>query len=570
MLAEPNLKLFRELISNASREELIWMNGFLAGITQSAGQVAVPVKELDAPPAATQVKKITLTYGTETGNSKKLATQFAAVAKKKGIAVKLSGLDQYRLTDLAKEEYLFTVLSTQGDGEPPATAKKFYDHLFEQAPELKQLKFGILGLGDTSYPLFCKAAEDVDTQLEKLGGNRLLDLQKCDTDYEQDAQQWFDQVLQVLANAGSAAAAAPAAAPKKTGHKKIHAGTILANVNLNDRGSAKETYHIEIATDDTVEYQPGDALGVIPHNKKQWVDTILSLAGLQAAHEVQYKDTTYQLGELLQKKLNIVHLPERVVAKYAAIVNQEIPATRIDLVDLLKIYPVKDATQFEEVVGILEPTVPRLYSIASAPSAHSGEIHLTVSRTCFPVNDEKKYGLCSDFLAQLEINSTLDFYIHPNNLFRLPAEDKDVIMIGPGTGIAPFRSFIAERDAAGASGRNWLFFGEQHFVSDFLYQTEIQNFVETGVLSKVSLAFSRDQMQKIYVQHRMYQESEELWEWLNSGAYLYVCGAKAPMSVDVEQALLSIITAHGNKSAEEAKEYLEQLQNEGRYLKDVY
>jgi sulfite reductase (NADPH) flavoprotein alpha-component len=570
MLAEPNLKLFRELVSNASREELIWMNGFLAGMTQSA---ATPVQAIEAPAAAVQVKKITLTYGTETGNSKKLATQFAAIAKKKGIAVKLSGLDQYRLTDLAKEEYLFSVLSTQGDGEPPATAKKFYDHLFEQSAELKNLKYGILGLGDTGYPLFCKAAEDVDNQLEKLGGSRVLALQKCDTDYEQEAQEWFDQVLQVLSNAGANAPAGQAAAvgaPKKTHHKKIHTGTVVTNVNLNDRGSQKETYHIEITTDDAVEYLPGDAIGIIPHNKKQWVESILSITGLSPAYEVVYKDTTTTVGELLHTKLNIVHLPERVVAKYAAIVQQEIPVTRIDLVDLLKIYPVKDAAQFEEVIAVLEATVPRLYSIASSPAAHSGEIHVTVSRSCFPVNDEKKYGLCSDFLSQLEVNSTVDFYIHPNSLFRLPQENKDVIMIGPGTGIAPFRSFIAERDAAGAAGRNWLFFGEQHFVSDFLYQTEIQNYAQTGVLNKVSLAFSRDQLQKIYVQHRMYQEAEELWNWLEGGAYLYVCGAKAPMSVDVEQALLSIITAHGNKSAEEAQRYLEQLQAEGRYLKDVY
>ena len=568
MLAEPNLKLFRELVSNASREELIWMNGFLAGVTQSA----TPVKEVEAAAPAVQVKKITLTYGTETGNSKKLATQFAAVAKKKGITVKLAGLDQYKLSDLPKEEYLFSVLSTQGDGEPPATAKKFYDHLFAQSQQLGNLKYGILGLGDTSYPLFCKAAEDVDEQLQKLGGNRLLALQKCDTDYEQDALQWFEQVLQLLANAGnnSQQSQAAIAAPPKTHHKKIHAGTIITNVNLNDRGSQKETFHIEIATDDSVEYLPGDAIGIIPHNKKQWIDSILSITGLSASHEVVYKDSSYALGGLLLKKLNIVHMPERVVAKYAAIVNQEIPATRIDLVDLLKIYPVKDAAQFEEVIAILEATVPRLYSIASSPSAHSGEIHVTVSRSCFPVNDEKKYGLCSDFLSQLEVNSTLDFYIHPNNLFRLPKENKDVIMIGPGTGIAPFRSFIAERDAAGAEGRNWLFFGEQHFVSDFLYQTEIQNYVQTGVLNKVSLAFSRDQMQKIYVQHRMYQEAEELWNWLESGAYLYVCGAKAPMSIDVEQALLNIITAHGNKSADEARAYLDQLQAEGRYLKDVY
>lgn len=564
MLAEPNLKVFRDLVSNASREELIWMNGFLAGLMQNG----TPVKESTPAAPAVQVKKITITYGTETGNAKKVATQFAAVAKKKGIAVKLTGLDQYKFTDLPKEEYLFTVISTQGDGEPPANAKKFYEHIHQQKLQLGTLKFGVLGLGDTSYPMFCKTAEDVDGQLEKLGGKRLLALQKCDTDYEQEVQAWFEQVLNTLANAGGNTAVAPVA--KKTAHKKIFEGTIATNINLNDTGSKKETYHVEITTDEEVDYLPGDSIGIVPHNKKQGVEAILTLTGLSPDYEITYKDITATAEELLWKKLNIVHLPERVVAKYATIVNQDIPGTRIDLVDLLKIYPVKDAAQFEEVIGVLESIVPRLYSISSSPAAHSGEVHITVSRNCFPVNDEKKYGLCSDFLSQLEPGNTLDFYIHRNNQFRLPAEDKDVIMIGPGTGIAPFRSFIAERDAAGASGKNWLFFGEQHFVSDFLYQTEIQNYVQTGVLQKVSLAFSRDQQQKIYVQHRIQQQAAELWQWLNSGAYVYVCGAKDPMSTDVEQALLEVIITQGNKTAEEAAVYLDQLQEDGRYLKDVY
>lgn len=565
MLAEPNLKMFRELVSNASRDELIWMNGFLAGLMQSTA----PVKEESAVSAAVAVKKITITYGTETGNAKKVATQFAAVAKKKGLTVKLAALDQYKTADLPKEEYLFTVVSTQGDGEPPATAKKFYDYIHNESGKLSNLKFGILGLGDTSYPLFCKTAEDVDAQLEKLGGHRLLALQKCDTDYEQDTQAWFEKVLQTLASAGSSAATA-ASAPKKSAHKKVFTGRIATNINLNDKGSKKETYHIEIVTDEEVDYLPGDSLGIVPHNKKQWVEAVLTLTGLSPDYEVTYKDISTTAEDLLWKKLNIVHLPERVVAKYAAIVNQEIPATRIDLIDLLKIYPVKDAAQFEEVLGIMESIIPRLYSISSSPAAHSGEVHITVSRNCFPVNDEKKFGLCSDFLSLLEQGNTVDFYIHKNNQFRLPAEDKDVIMVGPGTGIAPFRSFIAERDAAGAAGRNWLFFGEQHFVSDFLYQTEIQNYVQTGVLQKVSLAFSRDQQQKIYVQHRIQQQAAELWQWLENGAYLYICGAKNPMSTDVEQALLEAIAIQGNKTAEEAAVYLNQLEEEGRYLKDVY
>jgi sulfite reductase (NADPH) flavoprotein alpha-component len=259
-----------------------------------------------------------------------------------------------------------------------------------------------------------------------------------------------------------------------------------------------------------------------------------------------------------------------VVKKYAAIVRQDIPETRIGLLDLLKIYPVKDAAQFLEVVSILEPIAPRLYSISSSPEAHGGEIHITVTKDSFVVNGETKHGLCSDALSQLSTDHSLDFYVHRNSQFKLPAEDQSVIMIGPGTGIAPFRSFLAERDATGASGKNWLFFGDQHFTTDFLYQTEIQNWIQTGVLTRMNTAFSRDQKEKVYVQHKMHRHAEELYNWLEEGAYVYICGAKEPMSVDVENALLSIIQQQGKKNAAQAESYLNELIETGRFVKDVY
>jgi len=273
---------------------------------------------------------------------------------------------------------------------------------------------------------------------------------------------------------------------------------------------------------------------------------------------------------LLKKKLEIVYLPERVVNAYASLVNQDIPATRISLLDLLKIYPLKNSDQFEQLVAILEPIAPRLYSISSSPEAHSGEVHITVARDKFNVNDELKYGLCSNYLSQFEVGQEVQFYIHKNSLFRLPADNKDVIMIGPGTGIAPFRSFIAHRDSTGATGKNWLFFGDQHFVTDFLYQTEIQDWVQTGSLSKIDLAFSRDQDEKIYVQHKLKKNGKEVYEWIENGASVYLCGTKDPMSVDVENALAEILQIHGNKKEEEALEFIYELKNEGRYLKDVY
>jgi len=344
---------------------------------------------------------------------------------------------------------------------------------------------------------------------------------------------------------------------------------VLTNINLSDRGSNKETHHIEISAEG-LEYQPGDSIGIVPENDPAVVDAILLLTGTAKMAKLDYRGSLHYITDLLQKKLGIFHLPERVVKQYSAIVQQEIPTTRIDLLDLLKIYPVNDSTQFEDVLEILEPITPRLYSIASSPEAHDGEVHITVARDRFCVNDEIKYGLCSDFLARLPENTEFEFYVHKNNQFKLPAPDKDIILIGPGTGIAPFRAFLAERDATGAAGRNWLFFGDQHFASDFLYQTEMQNWVDTGVLTRMNVAFSRDQAKKIYVQHKMQQHGAELYHWLESGAHVYVCGAKEPMSVDVEETLLQIIETSGKKSKDAALQFLDQLKEEGRYLKDVY
>jgi sulfite reductase (NADPH) flavoprotein alpha-component len=564
MLAESKLKALLDLINTSSQDELIWMNGYLSGIImQGTGRQAA------AAPAKSAVNKITIVYGTETGNSKRLATSFASKAKKNGINAKVVGMDQYRMNDLGKEEYFFSIVSTHGDGEPPAAAKKFYDHIHQNGFQLPKLKYGVLALGDTSYPLFCKTGEDVDNQLQNLGGSRILPLQKCDIDFDEDANSWFDNALKALSSNGSAATVTTPSTTKKPAGKKIYTSTVLTNINLNDVGSAKETYHLELSAED-IDYKPGDSIGIVPENPMHVVDAIISRGGIEREKPMGYKNEVLPLWELLHKKLNIAYLPERVVKQYAEIIHQEIPPMRIDLLDLLKIYPVKNAAQFKDVVGILEPIIPRLYSVASSPEAHSGEVHITVAKSFYKVNNEIRCGITSDFLSKLKPDSQLNFYVHPNNQFRLPEEDKNIIMIGPGTGIAPFRSFIAERDATGATGKNWLFFGEQHFVTDFLYQTEIQNWLETGVLSKVDVAFSRDQKEKVYVQHKIYKNGEQFFEWLDSGAYVYVCGSKDPMSVDVENSILKIIEDFGNRSKDEAVEYLDMMKEDGRYLKDVY
>ncbi len=563
MLASNKMKLVEELFTTFTKEELFWLNGYIAGKFKSEPEISVAA----TPKAA--INKLTITYGTETGNSKRLASEFAAKAKKSGLNAKLVSLDQYRLNDLPKEEYLLSIVSTQGEGEPPAAAKKFYEHIHNNGFKLDRLKYSVLALGDTSYPLFCKAGEDIDEQLNRLGGERIAPLQKCDVDYEHDADSWFQQVLSNLSTPTNADAQVKPLTSKKPAGKQLYRGTILTNINLNDQGSNKQTHHIEIAAEN-VDYLPGDALGVVPENPQTVVNHIIDLLGANKAATYNYRDQELTLEEILKKKLNIIYLPERVVAKYAQLIKQEIPATKIGLLDLLRIYPLTDATRLEQLIEVLEPIVPRLYSIASSPEAHPGEIHLTVAKDSFTLNAEQKCGLCSDYLTSLPAETSFEFYIHKNSQFRLPENDKDVIMIGPGTGIAPFRSFIAHRDTTGATGRNWLFFGDQHFVTDFLYQTELQNWMDTGVLTQLNVAFSRDQQEKVYVQHKMWKHGEQLYSWLKNGASVYVCGAKDPMSTDVESALQQIVEKFGGKSTEEAAQYLQQLKEEGRYLKDVY
>jgi len=558
MIGDTKLNEFNNFIDGLSREELLWLNGYMSGIVRNLEQ-----------PANKSVKtgqKLTITFGTETGNSKKLATEFATKARKQGLSVKLASLDQYRFSDLSKEENFITIISTHGDGEPPAAAKKFFNHIQESALELPKLKFGVLALGDSAYPLFCKAGEDADLQLESRGAKRIGALQKCDVDFEEEANSWFSAIIAQIGTLEKDFQPR-VAAPKRTG-RRIYSGKVLSKVNLNGAGSAKETYHIELIADD-LEYQPGDSIGIIPKNPGHEVEAIVNSLGIDRNEIIHYKDEDFSLSNLLTHKVAIFYLSERVVSKYATIVQQHIPSVRMDLINLLKIYPPQTPDQIIGIIQALDPITPRLYSISSAFSTHEGEVHITVARDRFELDGLIRHGLSSDYLAGLSENSTVEFYIHPNLQFKLPPHDKDIIMIGPGTGVAPFRSFIEERTNQGAEGKSWLFFGGQYFASDFLYQTEWQDYLRTGALTKMNAAFSRDQQEKIYVQHKIQQHAAEFFHWLNSGAFVYVCGAKA-MSEDVEKSIVEIIKTEGGKTHEETLDYLSQLKEEGRYLKDVY
>lgn len=565
MLAEGRLKKLHEFVNDFTKEELVWINGYLSGLLQNGHD-----KKQNNNEALTAVKKITIAYGTETGNAKKLGNSFAAAAKKKGIAAKLTALDQYRLADLTKEEYLFVIVSTHGDGEPPAAAEKFYHYIHSEKLILKDLNYGVLALGDTSYPLFCKTGEDVDTRLQLLGANRVIDLQKCDVDFEVPAGEWFEKVFTVLSNVVQPNQLTPNAIPKKPTGKKTYEGKITTHINLNDRHSSKKTFHIEIATEEQPGYEPGDSAGIFPHNKKDLVYSLIETTGVNGNKEITTGKLTGTIVELLTKKLNVCYLLRTTVQKYAVIAGVSIPDTRMDLMDLLRIYPLNTTEQFEEVIKILNPISPRLYTIASSPAAHNNEVHLIVAKNEFIVTDEQRFGVCSEYLGDLKEGTNVSFYIHKNRSFKLPAPDKDIIMIGPGTGIAPFRSFVSERDSTGATGKNWLFFGDRNFTSDFLYQTEWQQYCATGVLTKINLAWSRDQKEKYYIQQELKKEATELFQWIENGASIYLCGSKDPMAIDVEQAIIEIISEQKNIPPELATNYLKQLMEEGRYEKDVY
>ncbi|WP_345988203.1 flavodoxin domain-containing protein [Chryseobacterium sp. Chry.R1] len=569
MLSETKLNVLKQISGEFSRDETIWASGYLAGLAGTPLTATLPPIHTDQPDPIT-TRKITLAYGTETGNSKKLATGLAGIIKKKGIQVKLADLSQYKPKDLGKEDYFFVIISTQGEGDPPVLAKKFYDYIHENEINLSNLKFGVLALGDSSYPLFCKTGEDVDYRFELLGAKRIVPLKKCDIDYESEAGTWIEHVFEAVQKA-SEGSLKNASAPKQPSGRRKYKGKISAIINLNDITSEKETYHIEIETEETLSYQPGAALGIMPFNSQEAVDEIIRLTGINSQKQIQTTKLTASVQELLHKHLNISYLLKSVVAQYAKITGHSIPDVRLGLLDLLRIYPVKGPDEFEQVIKILTGQSPRLYSVSSSLEAHGDtEIHITVAKSEFFIDDQKQNGLCSGYLSQFKEGEELEFYIQDAGHFKLPEPEKDIIMIGPGTGIAPFRSFLWERDATGAEGRNWLFFGDRNFISDFLYQSELIDFLKTGTLTHLDTAFSRDTVEKIYVQHKLKQKAQEVFYWLEGGASVYVCGTKDPMSRDVEETLLDIIQDEGRRSRTEAVSYLEEMELSGRYAKDVY
>lgn len=580
------------ILGSANAQQAAWLKGFFSGLVagdQGFGQGAGAAASAGSAP-------LTILFGSESGNAEGLADRVKDLAAPEGFKCKVVDMADAKLGELAKAENLLVLVSTWGEGEPPSRASEFYDAIMaEGAAKLEGVNFSVLGLGDSSYAQFNQMAREFDKRIEVLGGKRILDRVECDVDFEGAFKGWSAAVVSKLKEIAKPMAGAPVVA-FPSGGVVVPAGPVfdksnpfparmLSCINLNGTGSAKETVHAEISLEGSgLSYEPGDALGVVPENAQDLVDAFLKAAKLDARENVSFKeDLSISFGEVLRKHLDLRTLNSVILKKYAKACDHtellKLSEDRDkvkdwswgrDVVDLVKEYP--SSLRAGDWVHLLRPLTPRLYSIASAISAHPGEVHLTVGAVRYEAFGRKKKGVCSTFIADLwKEGSTAGIYFHHNKNFKLPADPSTpIIMVGPGTGIAPFRSFVEERAATGATGENWLFFGDQRYTYDFLYQTEWQDYLKKGVLTKLDLAFSRDQPEKIYVQDRMRENGKELWAWLDKGAYFYVCGDASRMAKDVNQALIDIVAEHGGKSVEDAEAYVKLMTKERRYGRDVY
>lgn len=596
-----------------TREQITWLNGFIAGMTAAGiqggssslaepGAAAVPA----AVAAPAEKVAVTILYGTESGNTEMLAQEMKKEAEKRGFAPVVKNMEDFPPEKLPSQKNLLVLVSTWGEGDPPSPAESFYETVMsDKAPRLDQVNFSVLALGDTSYAHFCKMGKDFDNRLEELGGTRMHPRQDCDVDFDAPFKEWMEAVFAVLSQqkaqpapeAATAGLAEPApGAPAAGGYsrKNPFPAQILENIKLTGEGgetvrpSNKDTRHIELSLEGSqLTYEPGDALGVYASNCPEVVDDILEITGLSAKESVSLPDGgEAPLREALIRDYDVTGLSQFFLKKYGERAKSKHLDALLDtknsgrlndylagreIADALADFPIRDLAA-EELVSLLRKMPPRLYSIASSLKAHPEEVHLAVGVVRFDAAGKLRKGVCSTYLAERVNGDTpVPVYVHPNKNFKLPADsDTPVIMVGPGTGIAPFRAFVEERAVTGAKGSNWLFFGEQYFQTDFLYQLEWQEYLSKGVLTRLDVAFSRDSKEKVYVQHRMWEKRKDLFRWLEEGAHFYVCGDAGRMAKDVHDTLHKIAQEEGGMSVEAADEYVRALQKEKRYQRDVY
>ncbi len=568
--------------------QLAWVSGYFWGMLNQQPGAAV-----SAPAQAVEAPAITLISASQTGNARRVAEALRDDLQAAQLNVKLVNAGDYKFKQIAGEKLLVVVTSTQGEGEPPEEAVALHKFLFsKKAPKLDGTAFAVFGLGDTSYEFFCQSGKDFDSKLAELGGERLLDRVDADVEYQAAAAEWRARVVDVLK--ARAPTAAPAQLATSGAVNEIHtspytkeaplAATLAVNQKITGRDSEKDVRHIEIDLGDSgLRYQPGDALGVWYQNDPALVKELVELLWLKGDEPVTVEGKTLPLAQALEWHFELTVNTANIVENYATLTRSEtlLPlvgdkaqlqhyAATTPIVDMVRFSPAQlDA---EALIGLLRPLTPRLYSIASSQAEAENEVHVTVGVVRYDIEGRARAGGASSFLAdRVEEDGEVRIFIEHNDNFRLPANPQTpVIMIGPGTGIAPFRAFMQQRAAEGAEGKNWLFFGNPHFTEDFLYQVEWQSYVKEGVLSRIDLAWSRDQQQKVYVQDKLREQGAEVWRWINDGAHIYVCGDANRMAKDVEQALLEVIAEYGAMDAEAADEFLSELRVERRYQRDVY
>ncbi len=579
-------------------EQRLWLNGYLAGLFTNAGNTPA----VSAAPAEPK-PPLLLLFGSQTGTAEGVAKKTAKAAEARGFAPRMVCLDRFESVDLAKEERVLVITSTYGDGEPPDNAQGFWNWLSsDTAPRLEHTQFSVLALGDTNYPAFCEFGKKCDARLEALGARRMAPRVDCDVDYETPASAWTDGVFTALGgeidvtqrrkDAKEDAAAASdlcASAPLREPYsrKNPFPARLIANRLLNTEGSGKEVRHFEISLADSgLEYEVGDALGVIPINCDELVTDVLAALGCDGEEAVKLSDGAETSLRLALAQHYDITRPSGDLLKAAAergaaggeLASLLDPARRDDLkkwlwgrevIDVITGLPTKFSPA--EFIALLKKLQPRLYSISSSPKAHAGEVHLTVGAVRYDSHGRVRKGVCSTFLADRATDAPVPVFVQPSHGFKLPADTNvPIIMVGPGTGIAPFRAFLQERRATNAPGKNWLFFGDQKRASDFLYRDQLEAWLADGHLTRLDLAFSRDQAEKIYVQQRMIEAGAELWSWLQSGAHFYVCGDASRMAKDVDAALHTIAETAGGLSKDAAAEYVGKLKSEKRYQRDVY
>ncbi|AIQ53537.1 assimilatory sulfite reductase (NADPH) flavoprotein subunit [Paenibacillus sp. FSL R7-0331] len=606
---ENQVQLLNRLLPTLTESQQIWLGGYLSAMSlRGAGaapeaveqpalvQAAQSAVSVAAPPLS---REVTVLFGSQTGNCQRLAASLSRKLEEQGFQVNVSAMNAFKPNTLKKVENLLILVSTHGEGEPPDNARAFHEFLYsKRAPQLESLRYSVLGLGDTSYEFFCQTGKDFDQRLEELGGRRLSPRTDCDLDYDEPVADWFGKVLEALngpQNAPQLADAAVQAAEKADepqspfSRNQPFQAEVLENLNLNGRGSDRETRHLELSLAGSgLTFEPGDSLGVYPENHPQLVADIIAAMGWNADETVPLnkKGDAGTLHEALLRHYEITVLTkpllEQAVKLSAAPGLQALLAPEAqqelksyiqgrDLLDLINDFGPWNASAVS-FVTILRKLPARLYSISSSYNANPEEVHFTVRAVRYETHGRERYGVCSVHCAErVQPGDTLPVYIQSNPNFKLPVNpDVPLIMVGPGTGVAPFRSFLEERGEQGAGGKTWLFYGDRHFVTDFLYQTDWQRMLNEGVLNKLDVAFSRDTEEKVYVQHRILEHSKELYAWLQEGAHVYVCGDEKHMAHDVHAALVTVIQEEAGLSPEAAAAYLENLQQEQRYQRDVY